>query len=111
MSAPGSGDIHIYCLNLIVRWQRNVILNRKEASFVRVVRPVLEPGPLCTKRQHVLPQNLVKSRSHEIPVYTFPITLKFNRHLGSSTAEKPVKFQSDTIIITSNLVASRLREF
>ena len=31
-------------------------------------------------------------------------------HIGSSTAEMPVKFQSDIFIITSNTVASRLRE-
>ena len=33
------------------------------------------------------------------------IVLKSNRRLGSSTAEAPVKFQNDTIISTSNLVA------
>ena len=39
----------------------------------------------------VLPQDLVKSRSHEIRVYTFPLALKFYRHIGSITAEMPVK--------------------
>ena len=65
------------------------------------------PLLLFTKRTDVLPQYLVKSRSREIRVYTFPIALKFNRHFGSSVAEMPVKFQSDTNIITSNLLASR----
>ena len=41
---------------------------------------------------------------------TFQIALKFDRHLGSNAAEKFVKFQSDVIIITSNLSASRLYE-
>ena len=31
-------------------------------------------------------------------VQTFPVTMKSERHLGSSTAEMPVKFQRDTII-------------
>ena len=46
-----------------------------------------------------------KSRSREIRVYTFPITPKFDRHLGNSAAKMPVEFLSDTLIITSNLVA------
>ena len=32
------------------------------------------------------------------------------RHIGSSVAEVPVKFQSDVMIWITNLVASRLRE-
>ena len=40
----------------------------------------------------------------------FPVALKFDWLLGSWAAEMPVKFQSDTIIITSNLAASRLHE-
>ena len=35
---------------------------------------------------------------------------RFNRHLGSSVTEMPVEFQSDTIITTSNLAASRVHE-
>ena len=31
-------------------------------------------------------------------------------HLGSSAAEMPAKFRSDTMIVTSNLVASELHE-
>ena len=34
--------------------------------------------------------------------------MKFEKHLGSSPAAMPGKFQSDMIIATSNLVASRL---
>ena len=40
----------------------------------------------------------------------FPVALKFDRHLGSTTIEMAVKFQSDTIIITPNSAASRLCE-
>ena len=58
----------------------------------------------------ILPQDLVKSRSHEIRVQIFPIALKFDRYLGSSAAEMPVKYQNDTINITCNLVALRLHE-
>ena len=58
-------------------------------------------GPLLTKQMGALPQDRVKSRSREIRVYTFPIALKFDRHIGSS---------ADTIILTSNLATSRLHE-
>ena len=40
----------------------------------------------------------------------FPMALKFDRHLGSSAAKMPIKLQSDTIIVTFDLVASRLHE-
>ena len=39
-----------------------------------------------------------------------PIALKFDRHFSSSAADVPVKFQSDTTIESTNLVASRLYE-
>ena len=45
------------------------------------------PGHLFTKRTDVLPQDLAKSRSREIRIWTFPIALKFDRHLGSTAAE------------------------
>ena len=61
------------------------------------------------EQMDILPQ-LVKTRSHEILVWTFPITLKFDMHLSSSVAKMLVKFQSDMIIITSCLAASRLQE-
>ena len=64
------------------------------------------PGPLFIRRADILPQHIVKSLSRAIWVKAFPITLKFDRHIGNSAAEMPVKFQSDTIIITSNLAAS-----
>ena len=53
-----------------------------------------------------LPQDLVMYRSCE----TFAIvqTLKFDRHLDSSSAEMPCQFQNDTIILASNPLASRL---
>ena len=42
--------------------------------------------------------------------FKFSIALKFDRQLGSSVTEMPAKIQSDTLIITSNLAASRLHE-
>ena len=53
------------------------------------------------------------SQSLEAAKFVFrncPIALKFDRHLGSRAAEVPVKFQSDAIIWTTNLVALRLHE-
>ena len=38
------------------------------------------------------------------------IALKFEKRIGSSAAEIPVKLQSETMIITSNLTASTLHE-
>ena len=48
----------------------------------------------------------VKSRGRQIQVETFAIALKFDRQLGSGAVKIPVKFQSDTIIITYNLASS-----
>ena len=48
----------------------------------------------------------MKSWSRHIQVNKFPIALKFD----SSAAKVPVKIQSDKIIMTSNLAASRLHE-
>ena len=66
--------------------------------------------PLFIKRADVLPQELVKSRSREINIYTLPIALKFDKHLCSCAAEIPVKFQSDAVLIIFNLALSRLHE-
>ena len=63
-----------------------------------------------TRRKGILPQDLVHARSHEIRVWTFPIALTFDKHLGNTAAEMPVEFQTVMIIITSNLTAWRLRE-
>ena len=67
-------------------------------------------GPLFTKQMGILQQDLVKSQTHEIQVYTFPITLKFHRHLSSTAAEMHIKLQSYMIIISSNLATLILHE-
>ena len=36
--------------------------------------------------------------------------LEIGKHIGSNAVDVPVKFQSDTIIQTTNLVASRFHE-
>ena len=38
------------------------------------------------------------------------INLKFDRHIGSTAPDMPVKFQSDATIYTTNLAAPRLHE-
>ena len=50
------------------------------------------------------------SRSHEIGNLNCRIALKFDRHIGSTAAEVPVKFPSDRTILNTNLAASRLYE-
>ena len=62
----------------------------------------LQSGPPFIKRTGGLQQNLAKSRSREIHVYPFRIVLKLTGIL--------MKFQSNTIVISPNLVASRLHE-
>ena len=53
---------------------------------------------------------LVRFRSHEIGTLNCRIALKFDRHIGSTTAEVSVKFQSDRTILNTNLAASRVDE-
>ena len=47
---------------------------------------------------------------HEIGTLNCRIALKFDRHIGSTAAEVPVKFQSDRAILNTNLAVSRLYE-
>ena len=74
--------------------------------------PLIEKrtGPRLNIRKDVFSWDLVKSRSHEIGTLNCRIALKFDRHIGSTAAEVPVKFQSDRIILNTNLAASRLNE-
>ena len=57
---------------------------------------VYKPSPwaLVVKRTDTLPQDLVKSRSRKIRVYTFPIARTFDKHLGSTAAEMHVNFRT-----------------
>ena len=68
------------------------------------------PGdkPLSEPMMVRLPTHICVTRPQWVK--TFPIALKFDRHLDSSAAEMPAKFQSDMIIITSNFAASRYHE-
>ena len=60
-----------------------------------------------TKKKYLY---VVKSRSREIGTLNCCIALKFDRHIGSTAAKVPVKFQSDRTILNTNLAASRLYE-
>ena len=50
----------------------------------------------------------MKSRNRKIGCYYDRKALRFDRHLGSSAAEMPVKFKSDWKSLNLNLTASRL---
>ena len=52
----------------------------------------------------------MKCHSREIDSLNYCIALKFDWHLGSSAAEVPVKFQSDSTSLNTNLVTLRLCE-
>ena len=96
--------MHLICTIYIV----NHGTNDHYLADVKLVQ--VHSGPLFTKRTDVLSQDPVTSRSREIRVYTFPVALKFGTHLGSYAADMPIKFQRDTVIITSNITASRFHE-
>ena len=97
-------------------WENEIKTNRniRSSTLTTIIQNwgfwMTEAVRLFSKWTDVSPHDLVKSRSREIRVYTFPIALIFYKHLRSIAAEMPVKFQSDAIIITSNLAASRLHD-
>ena len=55
-------------------------------------------------------RDVVKYRSREIGSLNYHIALEFDRHVGSTAAEVPVKFQGDRTILNTNLAASRIYE-
>ena len=67
-------------------------------------------GPLFTKQYDVLPPNLVKSWSRETGCYGDRMAPKFDRHLGSTAADVPLKFKNDWKSLSPNLAASKLHE-
>ena len=52
----------------------------------------------------------MKPRGNEIGSLNYCIMLKFNRHIGSTATDVPVKFQSNRKILNTNLAALKLRE-
>ena len=71
--------------------------------------PQVFSGPLFTNRTDVSPQDLGEPQSPQIRISTFQIALKLTG-TSKTAAEMLAKLQSDTIIIKSNLAASRLQE-
>ena len=53
---------------------------------------------------------IARSWNREIRSLIYRIALKFDRHLGSTAADVPVKLKSDQTILNTNLVVSRLCE-
>ena len=86
-----------------------IVLNSKfmmfktNSNYVRTLhsyttffkQSMVQKDALTKRLYEILPQDLLNVRSREIPIWTFPMALTFDRHLGS-------KFQSDTTIIKSN---------
>ena len=68
------------------------------------------PGHFFTKPYFALPHDLAMSRSREIVCYSDRIALKFDRRVGSSAAEMPVNFQSDSTTLIQYLMAAKLCE-
>ena len=65
------------------------------------------PGPLFTKRADVLPQDFVKSRIREVRVQTFPIALKFHRHMRCRDASQISERYDDYNIQSRGFETSR----
>ena len=57
-----------------------------------------------------MPPDLTQSRDHYMWVWGYPIVVKFDRRLGSTAAEAPVKFHNDTLMLTLNPAASKLND-
>ena len=61
---------------------------------------------LCFNIRHdVLSWDAVKSVSREIVSWNYRNALKFDRHVGNTAAEAPVKFEIDPTILNTNLSA------
>ena len=52
----------------------------------------------------------VKTRRYEINGLDYRVAFNFVRHVGSTTVDVLVKFQSDWKVLNTNLAASNLRE-
>ena len=85
-------------------------LRVKPRMWLQLLLTMTDSGPLFTKRTDVLPSDLVKSRSREIGCYDDRVALKFGRHLDSSAADVPVKFQNVWKSLNPNLAPLRLHE-
>ena len=78
-------------VNILQCWPNSKILGRLTDHPRWMARwPVLSLG--ISGR---ISQDLVKSRRHEMSIYSSPIVLKFYRRLRASAAKSPVNFQGD----------------
>ena len=108
----GLCETYTYCY----WWKTTLSVDVQRGTCKDQVLPVFFSDHFCTTSYHrfLSPLRLI-ARSKEVSkprdfIYNRPIALIFGRHLGSTAAEVPVKFQSDAIIKTTNLAASRLHE-
>ena len=90
-------------------FQQKQRVGAKLSLPVRSLAYQLCPGSLFTNRRTSY-RNISWSLEANSLGLTLLITLNLDRHLGSNAAEMPVKSQSDTIIVTSKLAASRHSE-
>ena len=90
-------------------WLLAVILNvlcPKRIAYVRTESVFIKRGSILC-RQNQLCWDKTHSWRREIWDLSCPIAPKFDRCLGCSATETPVKFQSNMIISTPNLAVSR----
>ena len=75
---------NIPALVQIMAWRRSGDKPLSEAMMVSLLTHICVARPQWVKWSYVLPQDLVKSRSHEIGCHNDCIALKFDRQLSSS---------------------------
>ena len=75
--------------NVSIGWRHHGYGVRGNATWMR--RNTTKSGSLFTEQMDVLPQDLVKSQNLNIRAQTFPIALKFDRHINNRAVEMPVK--------------------
>ena len=90
----------------LVVWWNELILHFANA----LNNNVYVTGPLFIRWTVALPYDLGKSRGLEFECCNDGITLNFDRHLGSTAAVGPDKFQSNWNSLNLNLAASRLND-
>ena len=78
--------------------------------FVVGILNDISPGPTKGNLGPVSISEKTSFRKISYSLEATRVALKFDRHIGSTAVEVPVKFQSDRTILNTNLAASRLYE-
>ena len=81
------------CSNCI--WVINNYIAYEGAAYIRGLTVIIQSVSSWAPFQYLLRHLIVSLGSRKIRIQNCTITLEFDRHLGSTAADVPVKFQSD----------------